>query len=243
MPTPISATCESARIAESPETLVLEYGPLVSSLCRRMIDDREKARDAAMEVWAEILKSLGGFRGESQLSTWITVVARRTINRWIADEKEYDFRTFAKECETVLHPPIEEFGREDPERIDLWTRMLCDACLTSILHCLEPETRFIFILRAVMRFDYAEISRVMEMGEPAVRQRFSRASRKLARFGKKECALINPEGKCRCGQKKFLDETTLVAEFRRMRALANRLEPWADAETVFPGVNYWRDSL
>ena len=213
---PNSETCESSINHYDPDSLVRDYGPMVSSICRRMIEDRERAKDAAQEVWLEVLKSLPGFRGESRLSTWITAIARRTIN-----------------------PPIEEFGRDDPEWLDLWTRMLCDLCLTAILHCLEPETRFIFILRGVLKMEYDEICAIMEMDGAAVRKRFSRASRKLSRFGKEECVLLNPSGKCRCGHKKFMEETKLVEEFTRLRTEVNRLETWFLADTVFNPANFW----
>ena len=215
---------------------------MVSSICRRMIEDRERARDAAQEVWIEVLKSLPGFRGESRLSTWITVIARRTINRWMAGEIRRDFRSFGQGCRITINPPVEELGRDDPAWLDLWTRMICDLCLTAIIHCLEPETRFLFILRAVLRMEYDEISAVMEMDGAAVRKRFSRASRKLSRFGKEECVLLNPFGKCRCGQKKFMDETRLVEEFTKLRTVVNRLETWSLAEIVFSPVNF-RDHM
>jgi len=117
--------------------------------------------------------------------------------------------------------------------------MLCDLCLTAILHCLEPETRFIFILRAVLKMEYDEICAIMEMDGTAVRKRFSRASRKVSRFGKEECALLNPSGNCRCGQKKIMTETKLVEEFAKLRTMVNRLETWSLAETVFSPVNFW----
>jgi RNA polymerase sigma-70 factor (ECF subfamily) len=199
-----------------------------------MIEDRDRVRDASQEVWIEVLRSLPGYRGEAKLSTWITVIARRTINRWMAGEWQSDFRTFGRDCrETTLAPPVEELGRPDPERRDIWTRMVCDICLTAILHCLEPGTRFIFILRSILKLDYSDIAGIMEMEEPAVRQRFSRACRKLRNFGKTSCALIDPDGSCRCGHREFLAETTLAEEFRRLRKTANRLETWLNAETVF----------
>ena len=236
---PNSGTCESSINHCDPDILVRDYGPMVSSICRRMIEDRERARDAGQEVWIEVLKSLPGFRGESRLSTWITVIARRTIHRWMAVEIRRDFRSFGKGCRITINPPVEELGRNDPEWLDLWTRMLCDLCLTAILHCLEPESRFIFILRAVLKMEYDEICAIMEMDGAAVRKRFSRASRKLSRFGKEECALLNPSGNCRCGQKKIMTETKLVEEFAKLRTMVNRLETWSLAETVFSPVNFW----
>lgn len=243
MSVPNSVVCESSGENTDPESVIRQYGPLVSALCRRMIQDRDCAQDAAQEVWIEVLKSLAGFRGESGLSTWITVIARRTISRWVAREKRHDMAGFAKGCRAAIDPPADEWDRCDMNAPDTWTRMICDLCLTSILLCLAPETRFIFILHSLLQIDYPEIARIMQMKESTVRQRFSRACRKLIRFGNNECMLINPDGKCRCGQKKYIERTTLVEEFRRMRVMADCMDTWLIAEKIFPGIDYWRNFL
>ena len=228
---------------ENKDYIVKEYGPLVSTLCRRMIEDREGARDAAQEVWIEVLKSLPVFRGESKLSTWITVIAKRTISRWTEKERLYSYREINIGCRNPILPPVEEWGGEDPERLDLWTRLICDICLTSILHCLEPETRFIFILRTVLQMDYRQISEIMGITYSAVRQRYSRAVRKLSNFGKSDCVLLNPDGPCRCAQNVFLEQTTLIEEFSKLRKTVDLMETWLNAEKVFPGINYWKEML
>jgi len=208
-----------------------------------MIVDGDRARDAAQEVWIEVFKSLPGFRGESKLSTWITVIARRTVSRFIAGERRRDFRAFAAECRITVQPPADVPDIGDPVTLGLWTRMMCDTCMTAIMHCLEPETRFIFILRAIVKTDYGEISRIMGIAQAAVRQRYSRARRKLACFGRSECALIDPRGECRCGQKRFIRQTRLDVEFRKYRRLSERLESLLVSETDIPPVDYWRELL
>jgi hypothetical protein len=43
--------------APSAEQIARTYGPLVSSVCRRMLRDPEAAREAAQEAWVQILSS------------------------------------------------------------------------------------------------------------------------------------------------------------------------------------------
>jgi RNA polymerase sigma-70 factor (ECF subfamily) len=59
------------------DDIAREYGKLVSSVCRRMIRDEEVAKEAAQQVWLEIVKSFPSFRGESKISTWIYAITRR----------------------------------------------------------------------------------------------------------------------------------------------------------------------
>lgn len=56
-------------------TLVTEFGGILHSIVRKMVWDAETARDAAQEVWCEILKSLSSFQGNSELSTWIYTIS------------------------------------------------------------------------------------------------------------------------------------------------------------------------
>lgn len=63
-----SSTVPVSSGAPRAEEIARSYGPLVSSICRRMLRDPEAARDAAQEAWVQILKSLPSFRGEAKLS-------------------------------------------------------------------------------------------------------------------------------------------------------------------------------
>jgi hypothetical protein len=42
----------------SADQLVYDYGSMVSAICRRMMQDEEAAREAAQEIWLEVMKSL-----------------------------------------------------------------------------------------------------------------------------------------------------------------------------------------
>jgi RNA polymerase sigma-70 factor (ECF subfamily) len=218
------------RQAPHPELVIQEYSPLIDALCRRMISDRELARDAAQEVWIQVIRSLPGFRGESKLSTWIHTVARRTILAWAARERQLSFAGFVEpfRTEAPYQPPSRE-----PVRLEAWIRATCNDCLTAILRCLESDARLIYLLRQVAFLPYAEIARAMEKDEVAIRQSVSRSSRKLARFGKAECALFNPAGTCRCRMKPWVENSAMVGEFKQLRQALRRLGIIQAAERVF----------
>jgi len=57
-----------------------------------MISDRETARDAAQQVWYEIVKSIDSFQEKSKLSTWIYTLAYRTIMKYCQKERRYTFQ-------------------------------------------------------------------------------------------------------------------------------------------------------
>ena len=67
--------------------IVEQYGVMVSSIAHRMIQNKEIAKEAAQEVWYEIIKSIDSFNGESGLSTWIYTICKRTILRYARNER------------------------------------------------------------------------------------------------------------------------------------------------------------
>jgi RNA polymerase sigma-70 factor (ECF subfamily) len=70
-----------ARLIERDERafneLVLLYQERVFRILLRMLGRREEAEDMAQEVFVQVFKAVGTFRGDSRLSTWIY---RITVN-------------------------------------------------------------------------------------------------------------------------------------------------------------------
>jgi RNA polymerase sigma-70 factor (ECF subfamily) len=53
---------------EASDELVKEYGGIIHSIARRMLQDPDKVKEAAQETWLEIIRSLPTFKGKSKLS-------------------------------------------------------------------------------------------------------------------------------------------------------------------------------
>jgi RNA polymerase sigma-70 factor (ECF subfamily) len=170
--------------------LIEDYGRMVSSICRRMIQDEDSAQDAAQEVWLEVMKSLPSFQGAAKVSTWIYTIAARVAKRYAHHDRVYSTR--------FLSDYFREGERELPDSRDfdqnLWVRQMCDRCLTGILHCLEPEAQMAYILRDLAGLPYDDIAAILERDPATVRQVISRSRRKLKHFLEGECALQNPHG-------------------------------------------------
>lgn len=70
------------------DTLYLRYKDKVARWCLGICHDREEAADLAQEVFMRVHQHLDTFRNESQFSTWLYTVARRTaISHGIARNK------------------------------------------------------------------------------------------------------------------------------------------------------------
>jgi RNA polymerase sigma-70 factor (ECF subfamily) len=227
----------------NPESIAKDYGGMVSSLCRRMIFDRDAAEEASQEVWLAVLESLAGFRGEAHISTWIYSIARRVILNHAKKEKLYSTRNLR----TYFHGPANDYpahiNLSDEIEKKLWTSEMCDLCLTGMLHCLDNETRFIFLMRDQMKAEYPEIAQIMEMPEPAIRKSVSRSRKKLTAFLKGECYLFNKEGSCRCRQLHFVKQFNLREEHQKIRNIGKKMSFIRQADMALPGRDYWKEFI
>lgn len=223
------------------DEVIREYGPLITSICRRLIQEPELARDAAQEVWVQVIKSAPSFKGESKLSTWIYTIAYRVARDYSIKERIYSIRLLRDYFHRGGEPTYQGDSQE-PEKA-YWVKEMCDRCLTGILHCLEPEARIIYVFKDIAGLSYSEIAEVVEKDETTVRQIVSRTRRKLANFMKDECMLFNPEGKCRCRMKTHINNTSLAEEYRKIKNVLNRVNAFQRFEKMFPKKDYWEKMI
>ncbi|WP_432666670.1 sigma-70 family RNA polymerase sigma factor [Wukongibacter baidiensis] len=212
-----------------------EYGNMVSAICRRMIQDQNLAEDVAQEAWIQIIKSIDSFKGKSKLSTWIYTICYRVIKKHCEKERIYTTEFLSYHF---------RYGRlEVPENIDydhsIWVKEMCDKCLTGILHCLDNESRLIYLLRDVAQLEYEDIAIIINKKEATIRKLISRARKKLKNFLEDECILFNPYGKCNCRMKELVKNIELEDEYAKIRRMAVKVNFFLASEEVLPGKNFW----
>ena len=232
----MNSSPESERL---PAALVEQYGRMVSSLCRKMLQNNETAADAAQEVWLEIVKGYPQFDHRSKFSTWIYTITYRVVMRYASHEKLYTIR--------FLRSYFHGADYEPPVEVDydhsLWVKEMCDKCLIGTLHCLDNEARIAYIFRDVALLPYPEIAVILGIPEGGVRQLISRARRKLRNFLSNECVLFNPRGNCRCRMRKMVEKVNLPAEYEKLRRSVTRIHFLRRTEQILPGKNYWEKYL
>ena len=219
-----------------PDEEIAQYGRMISILSNRMISDSETARDAAQEVWAEVINSLPSYKGESKLSTWIYTIAKRVIGKHAANERQYSLvflRGFLQGDDRELPDTRDGFDRE------LWIKEECDRCLTGLFHCLGNDARMIYVYRAIIGLPYAEVARIMGMDERGVRKSLSRSRKRINNFLNNECRIFNPNSKCKCRMNTLLESINLPREYQRIRNLGKRISIFRQAEKILPSRNYW----
>lgn len=216
------------------EDLIEPYGKMISTVCRRMIQDEDKAQDAAQDVWVNIADGLSSFRGDAKISTWIYTITYRVAASYWKKEKYLStkmLRDYFRGPERIA-PDYSDIKKQE------WIREICDQCLTASLHCLDNDTRIAFILKYIVGLSYSELSEVLQENEAKLRKRNSRSKKKLKCFLMNECVLVNPDGDCSCRMKKLVLKTDLPKEYEKVRDIANHIDIFQKADQLLPIINY-----
>lgn len=132
--------------------------------CRNTDD----AEDLVQDVMATLLRSLDSFRGESSLSTWTYIVAKRACGRR---------RQRAKRQMSIEDLSPIEADRPDPgpgpsrraENSEL------SAALETAIASLPDAQKQVLVMRDVEGLSAAEVGKVLGLGERAVKSRLHRA--------------------------------------------------------------------
>jgi RNA polymerase sigma-70 factor (ECF subfamily) len=144
--------------------LILQTQDQVYRMVLRLVGLQD-AEDVCQQVYLQVFRKIGQFRGGSTFSTWLY---RVTVNEAMQHLRRR--RTHRLE---VLNSDTQD---ETPDRSrQAEARELLDRALAAI----EPELRSIFLLREVEQLSYNEIAAVLGIPMGTVASRLSRARDEL----------------------------------------------------------------
>jgi RNA polymerase sigma-70 factor (ECF subfamily) len=159
--------------------LVELYEARVFRLVFRMLGRRDEAEDMAQEVFVQVFKAVGTFRGDSKLSTWIY---RVTINL-CKNRMKYLSRRHAR-AEEELEPAAEQAPLDQAKGVTLGSvdqpdRMVegfqVERLVQSCIAEMDADFREVLILRDVEDLSYDELSQITGLPEGTVKSRLHRA--------------------------------------------------------------------
>ncbi|MGQ9653801.1 MAG: RNA polymerase sigma factor [Thermodesulfobacteriota bacterium] len=163
---------------ESFERIVIAYQQKVFNLAFRLLGEREEAEDLTQEVFINVFRHIGEFRGESQFSTWIYQV---TTNH-CRNRLKYLRRRFHHVTESIDDPVSTEegeMGREIPDEgeipEDQLYRRQVQELVQIALGRLRQEYREAVVLRDIQNLSYQEISEILGVPEGTIKSRLHRA--------------------------------------------------------------------
>lgn len=157
--------------------LVDTYQLMVVNTCYAFVHDRDEAEDIAQDVFVQVFESLGRFRFESKLSTWLYRIAvNRSINhckspRGRAIKINIDSWKQQEVAQSVEMPQQQIL--EEQEQIEL---------LHKAIDKLPENQRSALILNKYEELSYKEIADVMGVSLSSVESLIFRAKNNLEKI-------------------------------------------------------------
>ena len=135
------------------EELYLRHNRRVYSLCLRMTKNVTDAEDLAQEVFIQLFRKIGSFRGQAALTTWLH---RLTVNQVLMHFRKRGVRLeqTTEEGET----PVQVVnGTEDHRTMPIVDRIALDDAIAQ----LPPGYRLVFTLHDIEGHQHEEIARML----------------------------------------------------------------------------------
>jgi RNA polymerase sigma-70 factor, ECF subfamily len=156
------------------EALMRRYNRMLFRTARAILRDDAEAEDALQEAYLQAYRSLGTFRAEAKLSTWLArIVANEALMRLRKQTRRADILPMqsaeAPEVEQVMQTDKDHAPDMNAARGEM--RRLLEAQIDAL-----PETyRSVFMLRAVEELSAEETAAVLDIPAATVRTRLFRA--------------------------------------------------------------------
>ena len=163
------------------ELLYERHNRRVYSLCLRMTQNASEAEDLAQEVFIQLFRKIGSFRGESAFTTWLH---RLTVNQVLMHFRKRGVRM--EQTTEDGETPIQVVrGTENPMQMPVVDRIALDKAVGQ----LPPGYRTVFILHDVEGHEHEEIARMLGCSVGTSKSQLHKARMKLRGLLRKQVGL------------------------------------------------------
>ena len=143
----------------------------VFSLCLRMTQNPPEAEDLTQEVFIQLFRKIGSFRGESAFTTWLH---RLTVNQVLMHFRKRSVRD-EKTTEDGETPDEIVPGTENYQKMPIVDRL----ALNKAIAALPPGYRTVFVLHDVEGYEHEEIARMLKLSVGTSKSQLHKARMKL----------------------------------------------------------------
>lgn len=165
------------------ELVMRRNNRLLYRTARSILRDDAEAEDCVQEAYLQAYRSIGNFRGESRLSTWLTrIVVNQALARLRKHRKEAGDVSLDNLVTLDGHPLEREDGIQPEQPDGAAQREEIRRLLERHIDRLPAAFRTVFVLRALEELSVEETAISLGIPEATVRSRFFRA-RGLLRQG------------------------------------------------------------
>ena len=165
-----------------------QYAPIMMSVCRRYVNNRETARDLLHDGFVRLFTKIHTFSGAGSFSGWMRRIFVTTVLEYLRRNDVLQYNA-----------DIEEFEYYDDEPdISLFDCLSADDLFTCVV-ALPDKCRTVFNMHAIEKYTHAEIAERLEISEHTSRSQYVRARQLLQKMVMDKVARQTSEKEARVG--------------------------------------------
>ncbi|MGB7070723.1 MAG: sigma-70 family RNA polymerase sigma factor [Pyrinomonadaceae bacterium] len=153
------------------EIIYQRYNRRTFSLCLRMTSNQTEAEDLTQEVFIQLFRKVGSFRGESAFSTWLH---RLTVNQVLMHFRRRSVKN-EKTSESGDMPEQTVIGTANPNKMPVIDRIALKAAIAQ----LPNGYRNVFVLHDIEGYEHEEVARLMKISVGTSKSQLHKARLKL----------------------------------------------------------------
>jgi RNA polymerase sigma-70 factor (ECF subfamily) len=160
---------------EAFEELYKRHYRRVYSLCLKMLQNTAEAEDLTQDVFIQLHRKIGSFRGESAFTTWLH---RLTVNQVLMHFRKRVVRYETTAAEEEQTPVQVVPGTENHNKMSIVDRIALEKAIEKL-----PEGyKTVFILHDVEGYEHEEVSKILGCSVGTSKSQLHKARMKLRKL-------------------------------------------------------------
>lgn len=153
---------------EPVDEIYQQYADEVKRFLVCLTGDSDLAEELTQETFYQAVKHIGGYKGESSISTWLCAIAKNLWRDYLRRQKD--------------HVPLDEAEQVSVESAE--SRALClwdNVQILKLVHGLEDPMREVMYLRLVGNLTFGQIGEIMGRSENWARVTYYRGKERVVK--------------------------------------------------------------
>ena len=152
----------------------------VYSVCLRMLQNPTEAEDLTQEVFIQLYRKIGSFRGDSAFTTWLH---RMTVNQVLMHFRKRSVK-YEKTTEEGETPVQVVHGTENAQKMPVVDKIALDNAIKQ----LPPGYRNVFVLHDIEGYEHEEVARILGCSVGTSKSQLHKARLKMRKLLQKKSA-------------------------------------------------------
>ena len=151
----------------------------VLNICYKFVGNIDDANDIAQEVFIEAYRTIGKFRGDSKISTWLYRISTNRSLNFLRDNKKYSSsESYSKEPGYIENIVSDSDSNPEQNSLNIEKADILEKAVNS----LPDKQKAAFILNKKDDLSSSEISQILGLSVKAVESLIIRAKKNLQKL-------------------------------------------------------------